>query len=134
MVRAIFRINHPRDFKIFKNALGQFIPNFFPKHVITSTNWRLGGIQPLFNMRSVVGYIPFRFDDICSSTDYARCFFSYILCSFLVFPCDYVGRHVLNFYEIWHSFGVSYQIKNDPNALAPWHVVFSINVNMRSKI
>ena len=26
------------DFKIFKNALGQFIPNRPPKHVITSTN------------------------------------------------------------------------------------------------
>ena len=50
--RAIFRINQPRDFwkflkfplfysgnfKIFKNALGQFVPNSPPKHVITSTN------------------------------------------------------------------------------------------------
>ena len=26
------------NFKIFKNALGQFIPNCPPKHVITSTN------------------------------------------------------------------------------------------------
>ena len=49
---AIFRINQPRDFwkflkfplfysgnfKIFKNALGQFVPNSPSKHVITSTN------------------------------------------------------------------------------------------------
>ena len=39
LVRAIFRINQPRDFRkfwnfgIFKNALGQFIPNHPPKHV-----------------------------------------------------------------------------------------------------
>ena len=51
-IRAIFGINHPRDywkfwnwnFKILKNALGQFISNNPPKYVIISTNiqinWR----------------------------------------------------------------------------------------------
>ena len=50
-VRAIFGINHLRDFlkfeiafvlltefQIFKNTLEQLIPNRPPKHVITSTN------------------------------------------------------------------------------------------------
>ena len=27
------------NFKILKSALGQFIPNYTPKHVITSTNF-----------------------------------------------------------------------------------------------
>ena len=51
-IRAIFGINHPRDyrkfwnwnFKIFKNTLRQFISNHPPKYVIISTNiqinWR----------------------------------------------------------------------------------------------
>ena len=51
MVQAIFGINHPRDFwklklplfywvnfKIFKNALGKFIPNRPPLHAITTTH------------------------------------------------------------------------------------------------
>ena len=29
---------YPVNFKIFKNSLGQFVPNHPPKHVITSTN------------------------------------------------------------------------------------------------
>ena len=29
------------NFKIFKNTIGQFIPNRPPKHVITSTNYGL---------------------------------------------------------------------------------------------
>ena len=32
------RLFYSWNFKIFKNALGQFIPNRPPKHVITSTN------------------------------------------------------------------------------------------------
>ena len=31
-------VNYSGNFKIFKNALGQFIPNHPPEHVITSTN------------------------------------------------------------------------------------------------
>ena len=34
-------------FKIFKNTLGQFIPNRLPKHVITSTNYF---IIPIFEI------------------------------------------------------------------------------------
>ena len=58
MVRAIFGINQPRNFWKFPNfqkALGQFIPNGPPKHVITSTN------TTIYNNRNEVVTIIWKF-------------------------------------------------------------------------
>ena len=46
------------NFKIFKNALGKFIPNRPPKHVITSTNFILN-YKVLFNLLCKEENIPF---------------------------------------------------------------------------
>ena len=41
------------NFKIFQNALGQFIPNCPPKHVITS-NYKLQGFSKVVKRRSIL--------------------------------------------------------------------------------
>ena len=98
---------HSGNFKIFKNAIGQFIPNHTAKHVITSSNLAIWALR-IFQVHIYFSYCEFRakHPDLRAATKLwlnKRCkkkviFITIHVCSILLNACSFWLAFFVSFF------------------------------------